>query len=203
MRRFSDKGAAIKLDCFSLKSELALLPPGVVLVAVNSGVSHVLAQSAYKTRVEECAAAAAAMGVKTLREASLGKLNLIADERLRRRARHVLTENLRVLSFVAAAKRGQIAELGHLMLDSHRSLRDDYEVSCPEIDFLVDAAIAIDGVWGSRITGGGFGGCTINLLDPTAVEKFQQTLFRRYREKFGVEPCFYPVTPASGACQIS
>jgi len=200
---FGKEGAAIKLDCLRLKSELAPLPPGVALVAVNSGVSHALAQSAYKTRVQECAAAAAAMGVKNLRDANLGKLSLITDERLRRRARHVLTENLRVLTFVAAAKRGDLAELGRLMADSHRSLRDDYEVSCPEIDFLVDAAIKINGVWGSRITGGGFGGCTINLLDPAGVENFQQTLFRQYREKCGLEPRFYKVTPACGASQIS
>jgi len=200
---FGCEGSAVKLDCRSLQSERVRLPPNIALVAVNSRVHHELAQSAYRTRVAECAAAAKAMGVKTLRDASLGQLKRIEDRTLQRRARHVLTENLRVLSFIAAATRNDVEGLGQLMTDSHRSLRDDYEVSCPEVDFLVDAAIKMDGVWGARITGGGFGGCTINLLDPAAIENFQQRILRQYREKFSLEPQFYRVTPGRGAAQIS
>jgi galactokinase len=200
---FGREGAAVKLDCRSLESEPVLLPEGIALVAVNSGVRHRLGESAYRTRVEECAAAAAAMGVETLRDGGLNQLDRIPDERLRRRARHVLTENLRVLSFMAAAKRGDVAELGRLMCESHLSLRDDYEVSCPEVDFLVDTAMKIEGVWGARITGGGFGGCTINLLVPAAVEDFQERIFRQYKRQFGLEAQFYTVTPSRGAERIS
>jgi galactokinase len=199
---FGRKGAAVKLDCRSLQSELVQLPEDVAVVAVDSRVYHRLAQSAYETRVSECAAAASAMGVKTLRDARLGQLNRIADQRLRRRARHVLTENLRVLSFMAASSRGDAGELGQLLIESHNSLRDDYEVSCPEIDFLVDTAIKIEGVWGARITGGGFGGCTINLLQPAAIPSFQDRLSKQYRERFNLDAHFHEVSPSEGARQI-
>ena len=89
------------------------------------------------------------------------------------------------------------------MIESHRSLRDDYEVSCSEVDFLVDTAIGVEGVWGARMTGGGFGGCTINLMEPSQVEEFEQILSREYYGAFGLEPLFYRVTAAGGAAKIS
>ena len=200
---FGCKGSAVKLDCRSLHGEQVHLPPGIALVAVNSRVQHALAQSAYRARVEECAAAAAAMGMKTLRDAKLSQLRLITDGRLQRRARHVLSENHRVVSFVAAAEEGDPRDMGRWMNESHRSLRDDYEVSCTEVDFLVDTAIGIEGVWGARMTGGGFGGCTINLMEPSQVEEFERIVSREYYGAFGLEPLFYRVTAAGGAAKIS
>ena len=121
---------------------------------------------------------------------------------LRTASKKVLTENLRVLSFMAACSRGDARELGHLLFESHRSLRDDYEVSCREIDFLVDTAVKLEGVWGARITGGGFGGCTINLLQPAAIRSFQDRLSTQYRERFNLDANFHEVSPSEGAGQI-
>ena len=119
------------------------------------------------------------------------------------RARHVITENRRVLDFAAASRAGDLAEMGRLLVASHRSLQHDYEVSCPELDFLVDIALEIPGVYGARMTGGGFGGCTVNLLEAAAQEGFEATVRPRYEAKFGVTPAFYGVRPAAGAGRIS
>jgi galactokinase len=200
---FGRHGSAVMLDCRSLQNELVQLPAELAVIAVDSRVQHRLAQSAYETRVKECAEAAAAMEVNSLREASLQELDRIGDERLRRRARHVLTENLRVHAFMAASKQNDLFALGQLLYASHCSLRDDYEVSCPTIDFLVSEAMKIDGVWGARITGGGFGGCTVNLLQPAAVDNFLAVLFQKYRESYNLEAQFHIVTPSQGAEQIS
>jgi galactokinase len=119
------------------------------------------------------------------------------------RARHVITENRRVLDFAAASRAGDLAEMGRLLVASHRSLQHDYEVSCPELDFLVDTAIEIPGVHGARMTGGGFGGCTVNLMGAGSVEGFEGTVRASYQAKFGISPGFYRVRPASGAERIS
>jgi galactokinase len=190
---FGREHSAILLDCRSLESEPVPLPE-VAIVAVNSMVKHELAASAYSTRVEECAAAAQALGVATLRDAT--------DPGQFPRARHILTENRRVLDFAAASRDGDLAEMGRLLVASHRSLQHDYEVSCPELDFLVDTALEIPGVFGARMTGGGFGGCTVNLLEATALEGFESTLRTRYEAKFGINPQFHRVHPAPGASRI-
>jgi galactokinase len=93
--------------------------------------------------------------------------------------------------------------MGRLLVASHRSLQHDYEVSCEELDFLVDTALAIPGTFGARMIGGGFGGCTVNLIDPTVVEHFTAALGKAYRAKFGIDPAFYPVRPAEGASRLS
>jgi galactokinase len=204
---FGQAHAALRIDCRSLESELAPLPP-VAVVAVNSMVRHELGQSAYRQRVAECALAVKAIqdydaSTPSLRDVRLEQLELIADPVIRRRARHVVTENQRVLDFVAVSKRGDLAEMGRLMVDSHRSLREDYEVSCAELDFLADTAVSIPGVWGARMTGGGFGGCTVNLVDSNAADRFVAEIGAAYRKRFGVEVEAYRVEASEGAARIS
>jgi len=199
---FGQRGAALLIDCRSLESEPVALPPGVAIVAVNSMVKHALGQSAYRHRVAECVAAAREIHVESLRDARPEQLNLIRDPVALKRARHILSENQRVLDFVAACRRGDLPEMGRLLVASHRSLERDYEVSCAELDFLVNQAIAIEGTFGARMTGGGFGGCTVNLVDPAALENFRKTLKAAYQEKFGIEPVFYEVRASDGASHV-
>jgi galactokinase len=198
---FGRENAAVLIDCRSLSSEPIGLPSGAAIVAVNSMVKHELAQSAYRQRVEECAEAAREIG--SLRDATLDSLELIHDPIILRRARHVVTENQRVIDFVAASRRGDLAGMGGLVVASHRSLQRDYEVSCEELDFLVDTALRIPGAFGARMIGGGFGGCTVNLVDPAAVDNFSAALSDAYQAKFSIEPAFYRVRPAEGASRIS
>jgi galactokinase len=198
---FGRENAAVLIDCRSLTSEPVQLPEEAAIVAVNSMVKHELAQSAYRQRVEECAGAAREIG--SLRDATLDSLETIHDPIILRRARHVVTENQRVIDFVAASRTGDLAEMGRLLVASHRSLQRDYEVSCEELDFLVDTALAIPGIFGARMMGGGFGGCTVNLIDPAAVDAFTAAVGAAYQTKFGIEPAFYRVRPAEGASRIS
>ena len=198
---FGRENAAVLIDCRSLANQPVELPGGAAIVAVNSMVKHELAQSAYRRRVEECAEAIRKIG--SLRDASLDSLASIDDPIIQRRARHVISENQRVIDFVSASRRGDLAEMGRLLVASHRSLQRDYEVSCDELDFLVDTAIAIPGTFGARMVGGGFGGCTVNLVESEAVDRFTGLLGDAYRAKFGVAPVFYKVRPAAGASRLS
>ena len=116
-----------------------------------------------------------------------------------RRARHVVTEDARVNRFVDASARGDLALMGKLMVESHRSLQHDYEVSCEELDFLVDAALTLAGVLGSRMTGGGFGGCTVTLLRAEAAPAFRDAIAQAYNRKFDITPAIYPCDPSDGA----
>ena len=200
---FGQRNAALLIDCRSLESQAVVLPDAMAIVAVNTMVKHELGQSAYRQRVAECASAALDIGVESLRDAEAHQLELIRDPIAQRRARHVLSENQRVLDFVEASRKGDLREMGRLLVESHRSLEQDYEVTCAELDFLADRAMQIEGTLGARMTGGGFGGCTVNLVEPAAVERFKQTLGRAYLEKFGIEPAFYHVRPSDGAQRIS
>ena len=206
---FGREHAAIRIDCRSLEGEPVALPDQVSIVAVNTMVKHELGQSAYRERVAECALAVeeiragGAMNVESLRDATEEHLALITDEVARKRALHVITENRRVLEFVQACRAADIAAMGRLFLASHRSLQHDYEVSCEELDFLVDTAMETPGVHGARMTGGGFGGCTVNLVDPSTVDQFQRGLRDAYHGRFNIEPAFYAVSPSAGAGRIS
>jgi len=195
-------GAAIKIDCRSLEYETVFLPNGLAIVVVNTMVKHELSGSAYRDRVRECAEAAKAMGVASLRDARMEQLDRIADPIAKKRARHVISEDLRVEQFVEAASRGDAAELGRLFVASHRSLQHDYEVSCDELDFLTDTAVGIPGVHGARMTGGGFGGCTVNLLDAGAVNGFESEIRSAYQKRFGIAAEIYRVEPSAGAGKI-
>jgi galactokinase len=120
----------------------------------------------------------------------------------RRRARHVISDSLRVLQLGDAARAHDLIAMGKLFLASHRSMKEDYEITCPEIDFLVEKAIELPGVYGARMTGGGFGGCTVNLVAPDSFEQFRNELSAAYQERFGIVPVFYECQPASGAGRI-
>ena len=201
---FGRLNAALLIDCQTLHAEPVELPSGAVIVAVNSMVKHQLGDSAYRTRVAECGQAAQALGVKTLREATLDAIGktTMADKP-RHRAWHIVTENDRVLRFVAAARAGDLHEMGELFIESHASMKADYEISCPEIDFLVETASGVSGCYGARMTGGGFGGCTINLVDTASVPEFQVRVAAAYRQEFGITPDFYLCKPGDGACETS
>ncbi len=111
----------------------------------------------------------------------------------------MITENERVNQFAEAARRGDLRRMGELFVASHRSLQNDYEVSSAELDFLVDSALKIGGVYGARMTGGGFGGCTVNLVDPAAVDSFRKKIVSAYRERWRAAPQIYPCNPSAGA----
>jgi galactokinase len=204
---FGHPGAALKIDCRSLEHEYVELPDNVRILAVNSLVKHELGTSAYRQRVAECQAAVAAIQktdpqVESLRDVTLERFEAIEDTipaTARRRARHIISDTQRVVEFSAAARSGDLGEMGRLFVASHRSMQHDYEISCEEIDFLVDTAIEIPGVYGARMTGGGFGGCTVNLVAPEAVDGFEKRLATTYQERYGKMPAFYECKPAGGA----
>jgi len=194
-------GAAILLDCRSLAWRSVKLPPDVAIVTANSMVKHQLGDSAYRTRVEECAEAARKLGISSLRDAKPGDFAAL-DGALLRRARHIVTENARVKRFVEAVEtEDHAAEMGRVVTESHISLRDDYEVSCAELDFLVEAALRVEGVFGARMIGGGFGGSTVNLVHPEAVESLQVTLAKEYRKFHGLAPEMHVCVASAGASE--
>jgi len=193
------EGSAVLLDCRSLEWRAVKLPADVAVVTANSMVKHQLGDSAYRTRVEECAEAARRLGVRSLRDATVEGLGVLEGVLLKR-ARHVVTENARVERFVGAAS--DPVEMGRIVTESHGSLRDDYEVSCAELDFLVEAALGVGGVFGARMIGGGFGGSTVNLVRAEAVEELEATLAAKYREYYGLTPEIHVCIAASGASEV-
>ncbi|HEX4748386.1 MAG TPA: galactokinase [Bryobacteraceae bacterium] len=208
---FGKEGAAVQIDCRSLQHEYVPLPDEVAIIAVNSMVKHELGSSAYRERVAECRAAVEAMqaidpAIQSLRDAS-PEFFVEVQESIppipRQRARHVIYETQRVLDFAVAARTHDLATMGKLFVASHRSMQYDYEISCEEIDFLVDSAIGIPGVYGARMTGGGFGGCTVNLVASEAVPEFQSALSAMYEERYGQHAVFYDCKPAAGAGRLS
>ena len=207
---FGRERCAVEIDCRSLGNRLVPIPDTVAFVAVNSMVKHALAGSAYQERVAECAAAVTALQsrfplVLSLRDVSseqLAEVSNLMPETVARRARHVVTENARVNRFVDASSRGELEIMGRLMVESHRSLQHDYEVSCAELDFLVDAALGIEGVLGSRMTGGGFGGCTVTMLRHEAAGSFRDRIVQAYARQFQVTPKIYSCTPSAGAGEV-
>jgi galactokinase len=207
---FGREHAAIQIDCRSLEHEYVPLPDGVSIVAVNSNVKHELGTSAYRDRVAECQEAVAAIKqvdpkVESLRDVSLNFFEEIQESIPlvpRKRARHVISDSQRVLDFAAASRAKDLREMGRLFIASHRSMQYDYEITSEEIDFLVDTAIKLPGVHGSRMTGGGFGGCTVNLIEPEHVDDFKQQLDSAYKARFALTPAFYDCVPARGAGRV-
>jgi galactokinase len=189
------------LDCRSLEWRAVKLPRDVAIVSANTMVKHELGDSAYRTRVEECAEAARRLRLPSLRDARLDTLGALEGVLLKR-ARHIVTENARVERFVEAVESEDHAvEMGRIVTESHISLRDDYEVSCAELDFLVEAALGVDGVLGARMIGGGFGGSTVNLVRPAAVEGLKATLAKKYRTYRGLTPEIHVCIASPGASE--
>ncbi len=194
-------GHALKLDCRSLQFELLPIPAGVSIVVCNTMVRHAIAGGEYNKRRAQCEAAARTLGAHVLRDVSLADFHRQQHELSqieRKRARHVITENARVAEFAEALRTGDTAQIGRLMAESHRSLRDDFEVSCRELDIMVELASQVEGTIGARMTGGGFGGCTVNLVAETAVPRFREHIAGEYERATGKKPEIY-VTRAAGA----
>jgi galactokinase len=193
-------GHALLIDCRDLSVQPLPIPPGVSLLVVDSGVRRELAESAYNERVAECRAAAEALGVPSLRDATaLHGLSGV----LLRRARHVLTENERVLAAAEALRAERLEQLGPLFGASHTSLAGDFEVSTPELDALVAAAGETDGVIAARLTGAGFGGCTVNLVRTEDADAVGREVVARYARETGIETRFWISKPAQGAGPVS
>ncbi|MFB0546499.1 MAG: galactokinase [Anaerolineae bacterium] len=201
---------ALLIDCRSLDYELVPIPAGVKIIVCDTGVRRGLVDSEYNARRQECEEGVRTLGehlpgVKALRDVSVSQFERYKDELpkvVQRRCRHVINENDRVLRGVEALKKGDLAGFGQLMNESHISLRDDYEVSCRELDIMVEAAWAIEGTYGSRLTGAGFGGCTVSLVADEAVETFQTQVAEAYQAATGLKPQIYVCRAEEGASEI-
>ena len=202
------KDNAIFLDTANLSYEYApvVLEDSCIMIT-NSKVKHSLVTSAYNDRRSSCEKALSEFKKAGLKINALGDMTItqyeenkkvLSDDVLRMRAKHAVYENQRTIRAVEALKKNDISLFGRLMNESHISLRDDYEVSCPEIDILVDAAWKVPGVIGSRITGGGFGGCTVSIVKNSAVHEFIDYLTEAYKKHVDKVPEFYNVSVGDG-----
>lgn len=206
-----EKNHALLIDCRALSATpIPFDTKRMELVICNTGVKHKLASSAYNQRREECE-----RGVELLREAlpdiralrdvsveDFQKYKHLLPEVILRRCRHVVTEDRRTLAAVEALRADDLPRMGQLMYESHASLRDDYEVSCAELDVLVEAARSVEGVAGARMTGGGFGGCTVNLVARNHLKDFRNQVTRSYNEAFQRSPDIYVSEACDGASEI-
>lgn len=205
------KDNAIFLDTADLSYQYApLVLDGAKIIVTNSNVKHSLVNSAYNERRSECEKALeelkTVVDIKGLGDLSEEQFEAnkgaIKDEARKKRAKHAVYENQRTIRAVDALKNNNLKEFGELMNASHVSLRDDYEVSCEEIDVLVEEAWKVDGVIGSRITGGGFGGCTVSIVKDEAVAAFQEKVGAAYQERVGKAADFYVVEIGDGPCKL-
>jgi galactokinase len=204
------EGQAMLLDCRSLEHRLLPIPKDTRLVICNTMVKHEISASEYNVRRSQCEEGArllatALPGVTALRDITAKDFEQHGERlplTLQKRCRHVITENERVLSAASALEQSDLRSFGSLMLESHKSLRDDYEVSCSELDLMVDLALETEGVYGARMTGGGFGGCTVNLVASKAVAEFQRKLAVAYHAQVGVVPEIYVSTPSQGVGRV-
>ena len=209
---FSQAGSAMLLDCRSLeRTQIPFETAESTTVVVDSGVKHSLASSEYNKRREECEDGVERLKkhlpeIKALRDVSLEELEKYKSslpDIVYRRCRHVVTENDRTLRAAEFFKRPDLDAAGRLMFESHESLRNDYEVSCAELDTLVDIASSVEGTYGARMTGGGFGGCTVNIVRKNAVANLTEAVKKAYAAKFGKEPEIYQFHAADGASEVT
>jgi galactokinase len=192
---FAEPGHALLLDCRTLHVDPIPIPRAVGVVVVDSGESRTLADSAYAERRAACESAAARLGLPTLRDATLQQ---VRDDPC---ARHVVTENARVLEFATALRAGDVGALGPLMLASHASLRDDFEVSTPTLDALVDACME-HGALGARLTGAGFGGCVVALVQRNHADDLLAKVARTVRATTGRDPLGFSVRAGAPAGRV-
>jgi galactokinase len=204
---FGVAGHALMLDCRSLEYRLLPVPRDLRLVVCNSMVRHELASGEYNRRRADCEEGVKLLqphlpGIRALRDVAVADLETwkqVLSATVYRRCRHVVMENQRVLAAARALQSGDADRFGHMMYRSHASLRDDYQVSCRELDLLVDLASSSSSVYGARMTGGGFGGCTVNLVRADASDSFKEHISQTYREVTGIIPEIYVCEPAQGA----
>ncbi len=200
------KDHALMLDCKDLSYRyIPMTDPSVSVLVIDSAVKHSLADGGYAARRKNCEDACAVLGVESLRDATLDMLETHKaqlGDLCYRRARHVVAENLRVAAFADAMQRGDWETAGIAMRGSHASLRDDFEVSCAEVDTLVGLSYTIpsaEAVYGARMTGGGFGGCIVALVKSQAVEQVAREMLEGYRETLGIETSYIVTRPGEGA----
>ena len=204
-------GHALLLDCRSLEFQLVPIPAGIRLVVCNTMVKHDLATGAYNTRREECEEGVRYFtkwnpAIRSLRDVSVELLDqhlLDLPVTIAKRCSHVVRENQRTLDTSLALAQEDLARVGRSMRESHDSLRDLYEVSCRELDTMVEAAEGLPGFLGGRMTGGGFGGCTVNLVREESAEDFAKQIAGRYRQATGIDPQVYLCTAEDGAGEFS
>jgi galactokinase len=202
---------ALMLDCRSLESKALPIPSGVLLGICNTGVKHQIAGGEYNLRRAQCEQGVKLLSpvlpdIQALRDVTPHQLDQhksLLPEVIYRRCRHVVTENERVQRAADALLNGDLPTLGQLMGESHRSLRDDYQVSCDELDTMVEIARAQPGVIGARMTGGGFGGCTINLVHAEAAEKFKISVAAEYEKRTHIRPDIYVVSATEGVHAVA
>jgi len=202
---FGRQDHAMILDCRSLACRHLPLPSSIRMVVCNTMVKHEHATGGYNLRRSDCEEGARILGVTALREVTPAALQAHAGgmpEQVWRRCRHVVNENARVERAASALESGDLGEFGRLMGESHRSLRDDYEVSCPELDVMVELAAGMPGVYGARMTGGGFGGCTVNLVAAEQTDSFVLRISEDYRAATGVEASIHVCRAMPGAGEI-
>jgi galactokinase len=198
---------ALFLDCRSLDFRLVPIPRSVRIIICNTMVKHSVAAGAYNQRRAEAEEGVRLLaqrfpGIRALRDVTteqLQKSQAVLPSTIFRRCEHVIRENARVLDATRALQAGDLSRMGELMRQSHASLRDLYEVSCPELDLMVTLAEGLPGYRGARMTGGGFGGCTVNLVDVDEADRFAKSIRVAYREKTGVQPDVFICSAADGA----
>ncbi|MGN6507231.1 MAG: galactokinase [Tepidisphaeraceae bacterium] len=202
------RGTAMLFDCRDFSQTFIPLDPSALsVVIINSMVKHELSGGEYAERRQQCERGVAHFqtlrpGIKALRDvtpAQVAAAQGALDDVVFRRCRHVVNENERCQQFAKLLSAGKFEDAGQLMVQSHNSLRDDYEVSTPELDFLVETAMKTAGVYGSRMTGGGFGGCTVSLVKPEAAEAFMKEVTKAYKAKLNVDPVAFITNATDGA----
>jgi galactokinase len=206
-----EENHALLLDCRDLSFKLAPIPADIAIVIANTMVKHSIAGGDYPTRRRESEAACAIInshrgGVPFLRDATLEDLEKWGHEMEPKsylRAKHVITEDLRTVAAEKALEKGDLAEVGRLMAEAHASYSKDFEGSCPEADAMVEMAQDLPGLVGARLTGGGFGGCTVNLVKRENAKAFAETLASRYFAKFGIHPQIHICHASGGAHRLS
>lgn len=195
-------GHALLIDCRSLETQLVRIPDSVAVVVLDTGTRRGLVDSAYNERRTQCEAAARFFGVRALRDVDVATFAARAaelDDVTRKRARHVITENLRTLEAARLLGQGDVVRVGALMDESHTSLRDDFEVSRNELDTMVELARRDDACLGARMTGAGFGGCAVALVRRAGADAFAREVSRAYTETVGLKPAVYVCAASQGA----